>query len=70
MGFSIEGVVSIIELVVYIPCLMAACIVCSPRIPPQLGVDLHPHPLPGRIIGAACQLVSYTNNDPSLIKPL
>ncbi|KAK0753531.1 hypothetical protein B0T18DRAFT_476971 [Schizothecium vesticola] len=69
MGFSIQGVVSIIELVVYIPCLVAAFIVCNRHGFRRGSGWIYTLILClVRIIGAACQQVSYTNNDSSLIK--
>lgn len=69
MGFSRQGIVSIIELVVYIPCLVAAFIVCSRHGFRRSSGWIYTLILClVRIIGAACQLASYTNNAPSLIK--
>jgi len=69
MAFSTQGVVSIIELVLYIPFLAAAFIVCSRHGFRRSSGWIYTLILClVRIIGAACQLATYANHDTDLIK--
>lgn len=69
MGFTKQGIVSIIELVVYIPCIVAAFIVCSRHGFRRSSGWIYTLILClVRIIGAVCQLASYTDNSAGLIK--
>jgi hypothetical protein len=69
MGIGTSGIVSIVELIVYIPALIAAIFVCS-----RHGL----HRASGwiytvilcvvRIAGAVCQLLTYSNQSEGLLK--
>lgn len=69
MHFDAHGWVSIVELVVYTPSLIAAFIICSRHgFKRSSGWIFTLILCLVRIIGAACQLVTYYDRSPDIIK--